>query len=138
MKEYEITIEAAADHLPQVMQFIEQHLEEVDCPVKSQMQISIAVEEIFVNVAHYAYQPGKGDVTVRIGFSEEPAFVQITFADQGIPYDPLAKTDPDVTVSVKERQVGGLGIFMTKKMMDEMAYERRDGWNILQMKKNLS
>ena len=103
--------------------------------MKVQMQIDIAVEEIFVNVAHYAYTPNVGKVKIRLEKPADSTGVDITFIDSGIPYDPLAKPDPDVTLSAEERQIGGLGIFMVKKSMDSMLYEYTDGQNILTMRK---
>jgi len=134
VKTYELTLEATVDSLPQVMGFLEQHLEEADCPMKAQMQLSVAAEEIYVNIAHYAYAPGTGEATVRMEITDDPAAV-ITFIDRGIPFDPLAKPDPDVTLSAEERGIGGLGIYMTKKTMDDMRYERVDGQNILTLTK---
>ena len=99
------------------------------------MQIDIAVEELFVNIAHYAYAPQVGHATVRVEIQPEPLAVIITFIDKGMPSDPLAKEDPDVTLSAQERQIGGLGIFMVKKTMDAMTYEYRDQKNILKIKK---
>ena len=133
----ELEIEAVTENLPEVQAFVEEHLEAADCPMKAQMQIGVAVEEIFVNIANYAYAPEKGTATVRVEFSEEPVTVTITFVDHGVPYDPLAKQDPDVKLSAEEREIGGLGIFMTKKMMDDVSYCYRDGHNILTLKKNL-
>ena len=101
------------------------------------MQIGVAVEEIFVNIANYAYHPDKGTATVRVEVSGAPVCVTITFVDHGVPYDPLAKDDPDVTLSADAREIGGLGIFMTKRIMDDVAYEYKDGQNILTLKKNL-
>ena len=133
----ELEVEAAAENLPEVQAFVEERLEAADCPIKAQMQIGVAVEEIFINIASYAYAPDKGSATVRVEVSEEPVAVTITFMDHGVPYDPLAKADPDVTLSADERDIGGLGIFMTKKIMDDVAYEYKDGKNILTLKKNL-
>ncbi|MBR1384048.1 MAG: ATP-binding protein, partial [Ruminococcus sp.] len=118
----EIVIDALTDNLPQVISFVDEQLEAAVCPMKIQMQIDIAVEEIFVNIAHYAYAPEVGTATVRVDISGEPLAVEITFIDSGIPYDPLAKADPDVTLSAEERQIGGLGIFMVKKSMDDVKY----------------
>ena len=101
------------------------------------MQIELAVEEVFINIASYAYLPGKGNATVRVEVTENPVSVTITFIDRGVPYDPLAKDDPDVTASAENRAIGGLGVFMVKKTMDDVAYEYRDGQNILTLKKNL-
>ena len=136
-KNNELEIEAAVENLPQVTDFVDSHLEKAGCPVKAQMQIDIAVEEIFVNIAHYAYDPETGKATVRVEVTEEPVTVSITFIDQGIPYDPLAKADPDVTLPAEEREIGGLGIFMVRKTMDDVSYEYQDGKNILTLKKNL-
>ena len=133
----EIEVEAEVENLGEVQAFIEEHLEDADCPQKALMQIGLAAEEIFVNIASYAYKPEKGRATVRVEVSEQPVAVTITFMDRGVPYDPLAKEDPDVTASAEERGIGGLGIFITKKTMDEVSYEYKDGQNILTLKKNL-
>ena len=134
---YEITIEAAADNLGQVQAFVEEHLEEAECPMKTQMQIGVAVEEIFINIASYAYAPNKGNATVRMELSKAPASVTLTFSDCGVPYNPLEKDDPNIALSADEREIGGLGIFMTKKLMDEVIYEYQNGQNILTLKKKL-
>ncbi len=131
----ELELDAKVDNLEEVLAFMDQWLEAHDCPMKVQMQIDIAVEEIFVNVAHYAYTPNVGKVKIRLEKPADSTGVDITFIDSGIPYDPLAKPDPDVTLSAEERQIGGLGIFMVKKSMDSMLYEYTDGQNILTMRK---
>ncbi len=133
----ELEIEAVDENLPKVLSFIERHLEGTDCPPRAQMQISVAAEEIFVNISHYAYAPDKGMATVRVEVLEDPVAVRITFVDKGKPYDPLLKEDPDVGASADERQIGGLGVFLVKKTMDDVAYEYKDGQNILTLKKNL-
>ena len=133
----EITLEAADSNLASVLAFVDSELEAVDCPLKTQMQIDLAVEETFVNIAHYAYTPETGSATVRVALTQEPKTVTITFLDGGVPFDPLAKPDPDVTLSAEERQVGGLGIYIVKKNMDSMEYEYRDGKNVLTITKTL-
>lgn len=133
----ELSIEAKVDHLESVLAFVDGELEQIACPMKQQMQIDIAVEELYVNIAHYAYAPETGTVTLRVETTETPASVAITFTDQGRPYNPLAKADPDVALSADERQIGGLGIFMVKKSMDEMDHEYRDGRNILTIRKRI-
>ena len=133
----ELELEAVQENLAEVQAFVDEHLEAADCPPKAQMQIGVAVEEIFVNISSYAYHPENGSATVRVEVSEEPVSVTITFLDHGVPYDPLAKRDPNVRLSADARDIGGLGIFMTKKLMDDMSYEYRDGQNILTLKKNL-
>ena len=137
MKTYELTIDATVENLPQVLAFLEEHLEEADCPMKAQMQLSIAAEEIYVNIAHYAYAPETGQATVRLELADDPSTVCVTFLDRGVPFDPLAKPDPDITLSAEERGIGGLGIYMTKKSMDDVRYEYRDGQNILTLVKRI-
>ena len=133
----ELDVEAVEDNLQEVKDFVESKLETADCSPKTSFHIEIALEEIFINIARYAYAPGNGRVTVRAELSDEPSAVTITFIDHGIPYDPLAKEDPDLTIPAEDRPVGGLGIFLTKKTMDEVSYEYKDGQNILTLKKNL-
>ena len=133
----ELDIEARAENLEEVIQFVDQELETADCPIKAQMQIEIAVEEIFVNIANYAYNPDTGSAVIRIEVTDDPVSVKLVFIDNGVPYDPLAKKDPDITLSAEERDIGGLGIFMVKKNMDEIHYEYKDGQNILTLIKNL-
>lgn len=133
----ELDIEARAENLEEVIQFVDKELETADCPVKAQMQIEIAVEEIFVNIANYAYNPDTGSAVIRVEVADNPVSVKLVFIDKGVPYDPLAKKDPDITLSAEERDIGGLGIFMVKKNMDEIHYEYKDGQNILTLIKNL-
>ena len=125
------------ENIGTVTDFVNEQLEALDCPMKAQMQIDIAIDELFGNIAHYAYNPDVGNATVRVEVTEEPLAVIITFIDGGVPYDPLAAADPDITLSAEERQLGGLGIYMVKKSMDEITYEYKDGKNILSIKKKL-
>jgi sigma-B regulation protein RsbU (phosphoserine phosphatase) len=133
----ELTIEAKDENLATVLAFVDEQLEKLDCPMKAQMQIDVAVEELFVNIAHYAYAPETGSATIRIETRPKPKRATITFLDGGMPYDPLAKPDPDVTLPAEQREIGGLGVYMVKKSMDEMKYEYRDGRNVLTIVKNL-
>ena len=113
-------------------------LEEADCPMKVQLQLEMAVEEIFVNIASYAYTPGTGDMAMKVEIVKEPLpAAVVTIMDTGVPFNPLAKADPDVTLSAEERKIGGLGIFMVKKAMDDLTYEYRNGQNTLILKKYL-
>ena len=132
-----LQVEAVDDNLPTVLGFIEQHLEAADCPLKAQMQISVAAEEIFINIAHYAYKPETGKVIVRVEVEEEPVQVTITFVDNGMPFDPLAMEEPDVSLPAEAREIGGLGVFLARKAMDDVSYQYKDGQNILTLKKNL-
>ncbi|MBQ7480306.1 MAG: ATP-binding protein [Lachnospiraceae bacterium] len=134
----ELSIDAKVENLGKVLEFTDRELETLDCSVKVQTQIDIAVEEIFVNIASYAYVDGVGKADITIEHEEGSQFVSITFTDQGIPYDPLKKEDPDVTLSAEEREIGGLGIYMVKKSMDDVIYRYENGSNILTLVKNLS
>ncbi len=133
----ELTVPAEAGSLEEVTDFINGELESADCPMKAVMQIDLAVEEIFVNIASYAYadRPEGGEAVIRI--AAEDGAVRITFEDGGVPFDPTAREDPDPTASAEEREIGGLGIFLTKKVMDEVRYEYRDGRNILTVSKKI-
>ena len=135
----ELRVEANIKNLPGVLAFIDEKLEEAGCSMKTQVQIDVAVEEIFVNIASYAYvlKSGIGDALIRVAIRQDPKRVEITFIDSGIPYNPLEKEDPDVTLSVEERRIGGLGIYMVKKSMDGMFYERKGDNNILTITKKL-
>lgn len=133
----EMTIPATVENIEKVTEFVNSQLEEIDCPIKARMQIDIAIDELFGNIAHYAYNPETGPATVRVEVTEAPISVVVTFIDHGIPYDPLKKDDPDVTLPAEERAIGGLGIFMVKKTMDEITYEYKDGQNILRIRKDI-
>ena len=133
----ELTIAAVVENIDTVTEFVNTQLENLDCPLKAQMQIDIAIDELFGNIAHYAYNPDVGNATVRVEVTEEPLAVIITFIDGGVPYDPLNAEDPDISLSAEDRQLGGLGIYMVKKSMDEISYEYKDGKNILSIKKKL-
>ncbi len=132
----EITIEAITDNLDDVIAFVSGELENFGCSVKLQMQIELSVEEIFVNIAHYAYTQEVGMATICVDIDSEN-MMSLTFTDRGVPYDPLKKPDPDITLSAEDRQIGGLGIFMVKKYMDEVIYEYKDGQNVLTLKKKI-
>ena len=131
----ELTVEAAAERLTQVQAFLDERLEAAGCPMRAKMQLGVAVEEIFVNIASYAYAPETGSATIRIELFDAPRAVTVSFFDSGRPYDPLSREDPDVTLPAQERGIGGLGILMTKKLMDGVRYEYRGGQNILTLEK---
>ena len=133
----ELNIAAVIENIPAVMGFVDAELERIDCPMKAQFQIDVAIDEVFTNISQYAYAPGTGNATVRVEITDEPREVIVTFLDQGVPFNPLEKEDPDVTLSAAERRIGGLGIFMVKNSMDHMQYEYKDGQNILTVRKRL-
>ena len=130
-----LTVGAKRENLSRVLAFTEGRLEAAGCSLKAQMQISVAVEEIFVNIASYAYPSESGDAVISTAV--EGGSILIEFRDRGIPFDPLAKADPDVTLSAEERQIGGLGIYMVKKSMDDVLYRYENGENILTIRKKL-
>jgi sigma-B regulation protein RsbU (phosphoserine phosphatase) len=123
--------------LSDVLGFVDQTLESCECPMKIQTAICVAIEEVFVNVAHYAYGDGEGDMTLGIGFDAGSRTLTFRMTDKGTPFDPLQKPDPDITLSAEEREIGGLGIFITKKTMDTVTYAYENGENILTMIKKI-
>lgn len=133
----ELTLDATIENVTAVTSFVDEQLERLGCPPESQAQIDIAIDELFSNIAYYAYNPETGPATVRVEVLEEPLSVEITFIDSGVAYNPLAKDDPDLSLSADEREIGGLGIFIVKKSMDDVAYEYKDGKNILRIRKNI-
>lgn len=134
----ELVVEADVNNLFEVQMFIDEQLEEAGCSMPAQIAIDVAVEELFVNISSYAYGEEIGVAVVQVSVFKDPLSVEITFIDNGKQYDPLAKPDPDTTLSADERKKGGLGIFMVKNSMDDISYEYKDGKNILTIKKNLN
>ena len=131
------TFPAKKEALLDALGFVEETLESYECPMKTQTAICVAIEEVFINVANYAYPEGEGDVTLEIGFDEANRNATFRLSDGGVPFDPLKKPDPDITLSVEERQIGGLGIFIVKKTMDTVRYTYEDNKNILTMMKKI-
>ena len=127
------TFPAEDKALKEVLAFTEEQLEAAGCPMKKIMPITVAIEEMFVNIAHYAYPDSTG--TVRYSIESGDHCVTFRLADSGVPFDPLARPDPDVTLSSKERKIGGLGIYMMKQTMEDVSYEYSNGENVLTMKK---
>lgn len=133
----EITVPAVLEEMDHIIEFIDRELEAYECSMKAKIQLDIAVEELYVNIANYAYNPEVGEATVRCTVGGDPLQVTIQFLDHGKPYNPLEKQDPDVTLSAEERDIGGLGIYMVKKSMDDITYDYQDGKNILTIKKKI-
>lgn len=126
-----ITVPANISNLPDVISSIEAFLEQIDCPIKAQTQIEVAVDEVFTNIASYAYDGSDGLVTIDADMLEGEEGIKLTFTDQGKAYNPLEKEDPDITLSAEERPIGGLGIFIVKKTMDDVVYSYENDSNIL-------
>lgn len=133
----ELTVPAAVESMEKVVQFVNSRLVAFGCPVKARNEIDIAIDELFSNIAFYAYGSEEGSATVRVELNQAPRAVWITFIDKGIPFNPLSKTAPDVTLAAEQRDVGGLGIFVVQKIMDEVTYNHQNGQNILRIKKLL-
>ena len=133
----ELTVDAAVENIEVVTDFINEELEALNCPMKAQTQIAIAIDELFGNIARYAYTPDIGKATVRFSVEEDPLAVIITFIDNGVPFNPLAQSNPDITSPAEDRPIGGLGIFLVKKTMNMVDYDYKDGQNILMIKKNI-
>ena len=133
----ELTLLAKIENISNVTAFIDEQLEACDCAIKAQLQIDVAIDELFGNIARYAYGDAEGEATVRFEFKPAERMAVITFIDGGMPFDPLEKDDPDVTLSIEQREVGGLGIFLVKKTMDKLTYRYEDGKNILSLYKHI-
>ena len=133
----EITVDATIENMDTVTAFVDDFLDQIACPMKSRIQINIVIDEIFGNICHYAYKDSIGAITVRVESGNTPKAVFLTFTDNGIPYNPLDTEDPDITLSSEERKIGGLGIYLVKKNMDEMKYEYVNQQNRLWMEKRL-
>lgn len=134
----ELTIDALVENLEKVNAFVQESVGSLDCSPKSLIQLDVVVEEIFVNVADYAYPEKNGSVTIHIETEKKPPKIKMVFIDGGLKYNPLKNEDPDITLPPEERPVGGLGIFIVKNMVDDIFYEYADGKNILTFVKTLA
>lgn len=132
-----LTVPAELEQLEKVREFVAEELERRGCHGKSRFQIEVAVEEIFVNIAHYAYSPEVGEATIRCEVTESPLQVIIQFLDHGKPFTPLEREDADTSGDALLGREGGLGILMVKKSMDRVHYAYEDGKNILTIQKRL-
>ena len=135
-----LNVEATIENLAKVFVFLQESLEKADVPPKVKRQIKLCVEELYMNITHYAYNPNTGPASIAVDVvnDREPTRIVISFTDEGIPYDPLAKEDPDLELGLDERPVGGLGIYLVKNTMDKIEYERKDDRNILTIEKDFA
>jgi len=139
VKEAVLTIEAVRDEIGAVEDFLDELMDGVPCTMEEKVKLRIVAEEIFVNIASYAYQDAGGKATIRgRASSDPPCSVTLIFEDRGKPFDPLGKAPPDLTPDVRKRAAGGLGIFLVRNLVSEIYYDHRDGKNILTVKKNVS
>ena len=132
-----LKVDAKVNNLNKVLSFINDVLSAYGCSVRDTMQINVAVEELFVNISLYAYPSGSGSATISISVLDDPKTAEITLIDSGVPFDPLEKEEPDISLNAKEREIGGLGIYMVRKTMDELTYENVDGCNITTIRKKI-
>ena len=132
-----LTVPAKSEYVEEINAFVDAELEACDCPMLTQAEIELAIEEIFVNIASYAYHPAEGEAEVRREILQDPLRVELQFLDSGKPYDPLAKEDADTSVEALEEREGGLGILLVKKTMDDVSYVYENGKNILTIRKKL-
>lgn len=130
----DITVEATIDNMKSVLDLAENLLTEASCPLPVVTRFLLSIEEIYVNVANYAYEDSVGNCRVQYTLSDSSMAIDVW--DSGIPFNPLEREDPDITLKAEDRKIGGLGIFMTKTMMDEITYEYKDGQNHIWMKKS--
>lgn len=133
----EITVDAKIENVDKVLDFVDAELEKANCNPKTIIEINIAIDEIFSNIANYAYKDNNGTATIEMELNDKTKDVVITFIDSGIPYNPLLKEDPDVKAKLEDRNIGGLGVFMVKKIMDDVVYEYREGKNVFKIRKNI-
>lgn len=131
-----LTIEASRTNLDKVLEFIDKKLAKFECTGELKNKIDIAIEEVFVNISSYAYDE-QGKVDIDCNVNQDTFMIEIEFKDMGRPYNPLKRADPDITKPIDEREIGGLGIFMTKKFMDEVEYKYEDNKNILIIRKKI-
>ena len=130
-----LTVNASTENLPGVLEFIDAELETLGASMKTQYQIDLAVEEIYVNIANYAYAPDTGNVDIQFDVCGDPPLLEIQFIDEGNPFNPLDNPEPDITLTADDRDIGGLGVLMVKKSMDSVNYRFEDNKNILTIQK---
>ena len=127
-----LSVKPTMESIPQVAAFAEEELAKLEVPAKVATKLMVAVDEIYSNIVRYS-----GAAEAQICLKKEGDCLRLVFRDNGKPYNPLDAKEPDVTASAQERAIGGLGIFMVRKMMDDMEYMYKDGQNILTLTKNV-
>ena len=131
----ELTLETTIENVDKVIEFINKELDVFGCINKTKMEVNVAADEIFANIVNYAYKNKVGKATIKIELKDNPKAVVITFIDNGIPFNPLEKDDPNVSLAAEERDIGGLGIYIVKKSMDKVEYDYKDNQNIFKITK---
>ena len=131
----ELRVEAKKENFEKVLAFVEEALEKAGVPYEVQLSVEMAIEEIYLNIVYYAYAQKDGDAIILADINKKDKILTLTFIDEGPEYNPLLKEDPDTTMDIMDRPIGGLGILMVKRMMDDVAYCRENGENHLTIKK---
>lgn len=130
-----LTVPAKKEYINQLLDLLHQQLDRVSCPLKISLELELAVEEAFVNIATHAYVKEGGTATFDCEVEPDAGLVILRFTDQGLPFNPLGKKDPDTALSADQRPIGGLGIFLIKKTMDKCAYTYHQGANVFTLTK---
>ena len=133
-----LTVPAKIENLQKVMDFLGDQLDSVDYVMKARLQLELSIEEAYVNIVNYAYESEEGEVVICCNIGESPLKVTMQFIDYGKPYNPLENEDPNLSLNAEEKEIGGLGIFLIKKNVDDISYEYCDGKNILTIQKKLA
>ena len=128
-------LDAVVSNIDELAEFIDSQLSQLMVTESEKMKLQIAAEELFVNVASYAYAPGKGKILILAEVDPKDNKIELTFTDWGVPFNPLDREDPDITLPAEKRRIGGLGIFMVKKEADELDYWRKDQTNNVRLEK---
>ena len=132
-----LILPAKLESIPKVTAWIDEVLDALDCPMKIRVQIDVAIDEIFSNIAYYAYPEKNGTAEVQIDFDAQERMFSMTFIDSGTPFNPLKRADPNTALGPRERAIGGLGIFLVKKTMHDVIYGHENGHNVLTLKKRI-
>ena len=132
-----IALDAVPENFAAVQDWIRDRLASVPCSMRTLLELDMIVEEVFINIANYAYGSQIGKAWVDLSMDDSNKCLTMTFRDKGIPYDPLKKETPDLTSPADKRAIGGLGIFLVHEYSDSLSYEYKNGENQLTIRKEL-
>ncbi len=134
---HKLILTAKIENLNKVFDFLDAQLSSLAYNMKAKLQLELSIEEAYVNISKYAYTSDKGEVEILSSVDEDPLQITVQFVDSGIPYNPLKTEDPDLFTDTEEKELGGLGIFLIKKNVDNIKYKYHNGKNILTLQKKL-
>ena len=132
-----MTLDAVPENFAAVQDWIREHLASIPCSVRTLLELDMIVEEVFINIANYAYGKQIGKAWVDLSMDDSGKHLIMTFRDKGIPYDPLKKETPDLKSPAEKRAIGGLGIFLVHEYSDSLSYQYKDGENQLTISKKI-